>query len=343
MLEHRAQLLEVDRLSHVHVEARARRAAAVVLRAVAGERDEEHPGAALGANLPRDLISIELRQPDVHERDLRAMTQRSLDALPAVGRLEDLVPVVLEQHAQHLARVVVVFDDQDAAPARRLAPRRRGRRRDRVLEHGQPDDEAAPSTEAFALRLDAPVVQLREPAHQREPDAEPALRALEPAVALDEEIEDVRQQLGLDADSVVLHRQGDVRALVPDRHADVSSGRRVAERVSHDVRHDLLDAHRIGTDHGGARLHRDLVRVQLARRPHRRELRADDLGQVQGLGLDRDLPGHDAADVEEVVDELREAAHLPRADGARADGGRIFTADLLEEVERRRDRAERVA
>src|SRR5690606_27784262 len=74
-------------------------------------------------------------------------------------------------------------------------------------EERQPHQEEAASTEPVAHRLHAPARDLDEPAHQREPDAEAALRSLSAALALDEEIEDLRQQLGRDPDAVVLHPQ----------------------------------------------------------------------------------------------------------------------------------------
>jgi hypothetical protein len=46
-------------------------------------------------------------------------------------------------------------------------------------------------------------VHFHEPLHQRQPDSEPALRALERAVGLREKLEDRGQDLGRDADAVV--------------------------------------------------------------------------------------------------------------------------------------------
>ena len=57
---------------------------------------------------------------------------------------------------------------------------------------------------AGAFGRHAPLVQLDQALHQREADAETALRAVEAALALHEELEDARQELGLDAAAVVL-------------------------------------------------------------------------------------------------------------------------------------------
>ena len=67
-----------------------------------------------------------------------------------------------------------------------------------------------------ALRdLDAPAVQLDETLRDGEPDAEPALRAIERLVALHEQIEHVRQDLRVDADAFVadadLHEPSSLR------------------------------------------------------------------------------------------------------------------------------------
>src|SRR5256885_10510853 len=55
-----------------------------------------------------------------------------------------------------------------------------------------------------------PILQLDQALHQREADAEAALRAVEAALALHEELEDLGQELGLDAGAVVLDGDGGV-------------------------------------------------------------------------------------------------------------------------------------
>jgi hypothetical protein len=64
------------------------------------------------------------------------------------------------------------------------------------FREGHADDELGTAAGARAVRVDAPAVQLDQPSRDREADAEPALRAVEPALALGEEIPDARQRLG---------------------------------------------------------------------------------------------------------------------------------------------------
>ena len=70
-----------------------------------------------------------------------------------------------------------------------------------------------------ALRLDRAAVQLDQALHQREPEPEPALRAVERLARLEEQIEHVRQQLRRDADAVVRDLEHERPVLGPRRHA----------------------------------------------------------------------------------------------------------------------------
>ncbi len=58
-----------------------------------------------------------------------------------------------------------------------------------------------------ALDLDRAAVALDEVAHDGQADAEPALRAIDRLSLLDEQIEDVRQHVGRDANAGVAHAQ----------------------------------------------------------------------------------------------------------------------------------------
>ena len=86
---------------------------------------------------------------------------------------------------------------------RRCAGRaqRRSRRgsRDRASA-GKRTVELAPRPRPVAARRDRAAVQLDEAAHDREPEAEAALRAVERLALLHEQLEHARQQLGRDPD-----------------------------------------------------------------------------------------------------------------------------------------------
>ena len=97
--------------------------------------------------------------------------------------------------------------------------------RDVGRQGGQADDELAALVGAVAVRLDAAAVHLDQPAHQRQADAQPALRAVERAVDLGEQVEDARQHLGgmpmpvsrtrmTASSSSALHREGDRAAFL---------------------------------------------------------------------------------------------------------------------------------
>ena len=113
---------------------------------------------------------------------------------------------------------------------------------------GQADGEAAALPRAGAGGLDGAVLQLDQPPDQREPDAQPALRPVEAALALDEQIEDVREQVRRDAHARVLHLEECVGPSAPDGHANAAAGLRVLERVGEQVGDDLLEPHAVGVD-----------------------------------------------------------------------------------------------
>src|SRR5262245_16693483 len=84
---------------------------------------------------------------------------------------------------------------------------RLGRRRvfDGFDDARKPDGELTSLARSFARRGHRPAVHLDERLHQREPDTEPALRAVDWAVGLDKEVEDVWEHLSRDANTVILH------------------------------------------------------------------------------------------------------------------------------------------
>jgi hypothetical protein len=81
-------------------------------------------------------------------------------------------------------------------------------------------------------------VQLDEAPHEREPEAEPARRA----VCLHEGLEDQRQRFRLDADAGVAHPQDRIAAFARDAEVDASGGRGVLHGVVEEIQHDLLQA-----------------------------------------------------------------------------------------------------
>ena len=118
----------------------------------------------------------------------------------------DAVPEQLEQYHQALGCVRVVLDDQDPRSRRNDLGGRR--RRHQLFGTGSKARQPHPELRAlprFALDLHASAVQLHQPPHDREPDPEPTLRAIERRRGLGEEIEHPG-----------LHLRGDADAVVPD-------------------------------------------------------------------------------------------------------------------------------
>src|SRR2546428_335632 len=96
-------------------EAGVLRALAVFRLAVAGQRDHDGRRRRQRLHPARDLVAVEARQADIHQRDLGRLGAREVEPLGAVGGREDLVPVQLEERAERLAGVGVVFDEEDPA------------------------------------------------------------------------------------------------------------------------------------------------------------------------------------------------------------------------------------
>src|SRR3569833_2062357 len=91
-------------------------------------------------------------------------------------------------------------------------PRRRGRN---LIRSVQVDGERTALANPVALAFDPAAVELDEVAHDREAAPEPAARAIELLLLLDEWIEDTRQHVALAAAAVVGDRDRD---LVAARH-----------------------------------------------------------------------------------------------------------------------------
>ena len=70
----------------------------------------------------------------------------------------------------------------------------------------QPHHELAAAAGAGAARRDAAAVHLDQAAHQRQADAQAALRAAVARIGLHEHVEHARQRLGGNADAGVAHR-----------------------------------------------------------------------------------------------------------------------------------------
>src|SRR5690348_378071 len=171
------------------VEAGLERALSVGALSVASQRDETLWLVILTSDEACDLVAVEDRQAEVDEGEIGMQAGGGAHAFGAVGRLEHLVPFVLEEDLQHLPRVVVVFHDEHATADDRTRWRLTiDVRRD--LDARQANGEDAAESGAWAFGLHGPAVQLDECPDEREADAQTTLRAIRRPLALDEQAED---------------------------------------------------------------------------------------------------------------------------------------------------------
>src|SRR6185295_15995174 len=126
---------------------------------------------------------------------------------------------------------------------------------------------------AFAMGGDRAPVQGHEPLHHREPDTQAALRPVEAAIALHEDVEDLRDELGAHSHPVVPHAQDRLVALTPSLYPHLPALRRVFGGVAQEIEDDLDEPGGIPEDRSAFALEVDLelltpVLVQGPRRFH---------------------------------------------------------------------------
>ena len=231
-------------------------------------------------------------------------------------RYRHVVALDAQSFGQHLRCVAVVVHHHHTLleRGRPRTERRRGHvlLRNRLSQHRQPHDELAAAIHPVAPRGDRPAVQRHQALHQGEPETEAAVSPVRSAAALDEEIEDARQQLRPNADAVVADAHDDLLALPLRGDDDVPRLPRVLRRIRQQIRKELREAHPIAVD--AQPLTRQLDAQVMAAFLQQR---ADDLHRLlEGFRkLHRsppqlELPTGNARHVEEVVDEPREVRHL---------------------------------
>src|SRR5688572_1501940 len=224
-----ADRVEPDGLDEVRREAGDARALVIGCLTVPGDRDDlDRVEARDPAQPSRDLVAVDLRKTDVEHRHLGPMGAGNLQGGRTVRSGAHAVPQERERLRQKLARVAVVIDDEDRdAAARGLRPRAIAALRPflaRRGEGGQAYDELAAAARSVAVGGDAASVHAHEVDHDRQPEAEATLRAIERLRGLDEHVEDRLEHRRRDADSAVTHFQLD-RVLDPTAHQlDVAAG-----------------------------------------------------------------------------------------------------------------------
>jgi hypothetical protein len=209
----------------------------------------------------------------------------------------------------------------------------------------QPDGELAPQSQARTVGIDRPPVHLDELLHEGKPDAQPALRAVERAIRLREEVEDVGEHLGGDPDARVPDTEDHLITFLPDGDRDPTPFVGVFGGVVEQVHHHLFQAGRVGMqpDRSRGHRHREVMPAavdQGAGRPHRE---FDDAPRVQAMGFEPDPARGDPGDFQEVIHEACELSHLTLDDVPGLLLDRVFSALEAKEVHGVEDGGEGVA
>ena len=177
------------------------RAALVLGARVAGDGGEhDRRSLQLLAHRRDQAKAVHPRQADVAQHDLRPHPLGDAERFFRAFRGADLGAPELHLQAQALQRVGVVLDDQHAVALGQARHVVVGRLVDGAgLHQRQPEDEFAAVSRTFAEAFDVAAVELGDAARERQADAEPAERAGERLVLLREQLERVRQELGIDS------------------------------------------------------------------------------------------------------------------------------------------------
>ncbi len=241
--------------------------------------------------------------------------------LSVVGR-PDLMAVELQQGREHFGRVDIVVDDQDAV-LRVGDPLGVGA--DDLGSGGllfmdrQPHDKFGPGPRPVAAGLDPSAVHLHQAPHEGQPDAQAAFRAVERRLGLSKQVEEVRQELWIDADSRVANLD---RHLLPaglGDQPDDAAALGVFGGIVEEVGNDLVQADGVGIklDRSFRYADDELMPVGVDQRAGRFDRAGDDIAQEEPLRPKLDFAPHEPRQVEQVVDEADHVIDLPLEHGDR--------------------------
>jgi hypothetical protein len=212
--EDRRQLVEVDRLDHVVVEAGLQGGAAVLLLAVAGDRHQQRERVQGSA---RSLRASSL--PSISGRPMSSSAASGHSFFAQFQRAQrivlhhHLVAAGFQQHGQRGGGVDIVVHHQQAQRAGLAAgaPRRLSRRRARRPASAAGSREAAARPGPGLSHTTVPPCSSTRFLTSARPSPEPALRAVGRALGLGEQVEHAGGQFRLHADALVAHRQHQLR------------------------------------------------------------------------------------------------------------------------------------
>ena len=151
------KVLRLHGLDQMQLEAGLSRAALVLLAAIRGHGDQSRlRRGGVGPQRGGELVAVGVGQADVAEHDVRTRPLRGFEPLAAAIGERDLVSAQLEELAQALRRIVVVFHHQDAQVLARLERGKLGFGRRPALQLLQAPAEVAERVENLELqRVDA--------------------------------------------------------------------------------------------------------------------------------------------------------------------------------------------
>ena len=152
--------------------------------------------------------------------------------------------------------------------------------------------KVAPCPSPALAACDGAAMHLDEMPDDREPEAEAAGLARRSGIRLAKALEDVRQEIGADADAGVADDDLDVRVDALEPHLDPAALRRELDGVGQQVPHDLLQPIGIARDRTDARIEDGLEAHALGvgGRLHGRHGVVDDAGSSTGCTSSRILP-----------------------------------------------------
>ena len=329
------------------VEAGLARAFAVFALAIAGERDQHGIGGIRrGAQAARELVAVHVGQADIEQHDLGPFAQGARQAARAVVLDAHQVAVGLEQRGEHLRGVGIVVHHQH--PHRTfigLVRRLPCLLRLATRQQRQADHEFAALVRPLAEGRHPPAMQRHQAFHQRQADAQAALRAVRRALGLREQVEDIGQHLRLDALPVVAYRDHGFAAFAGHAQGDLAARRRVLGGVIQDVRDHLHQARTVArhVQRLLPLLYPQLVALHVEQRAHLFDGAVDDCGDVEVFLLDLGQAAGDARDVQQVVHQVGHVLGLAHDDVAGVARALRVERAALQELGGGRDRRQRVA
>ena len=157
-------------------------------------------------------------------------------------------------------------------------------------------------------------MQLDEPSHDREPEPGAPVPAAQGRLHLIEGVPDPRELIARDPDSRVLHGDPHLVLVAPRRDRDAAAVGRELHGVGQEVHEDLLQPLRIGVDGGRVgpdRVH-DVDVLGLRRDRDDGERLIHDQPRIRGDRAQLHASRFETGDVEQLVDEVREALRAPK-------------------------------